>query len=178
MIYSSGSVKAIVNDNVIEDSSWDLQSVNDNEFNMDMKLNGKRYELRNFDINDFGKMIGNPHNTKDIDSDEIFTPRFVTIKPYPKYSYKKTRSNKSGRSKCNTGSPKRKRLHSRKHLFIGNTEDKCKSKSKKGTTKSKKNMKSKRGKGEKSRQSNSSSRKPNTRTNIRSNANINKDTVY
>lgn len=171
MIHSSGSVKAIVNDNVIEDSSWDLQSVNDNEFNMDMNLNGKRYELRNFDINDFGKLLGNPHNTKDIDSDEIFTPRFVTIKPYPKYSYKKTRSNRSGRSKCKTVSPKRKRLHSRKHLFIGNTGSKCK----KGSTrskKSKKNMKSKTGKGKKGSQS--YSRKSNTR----SNAEINKDTVY
>ncbi len=116
MIYSTGATKTIVNDKVIEDSSWNLQSINDEEFNMKIKSNGKKYEIRNFTLDDLNGMISKPHSLEDINVDELYSPKTIQLKPYPLYTYKKTRSKRKvsksktvKRKKRNSSKSKKKR---------------------------------------------------------------------
>ena len=59
-----------VNNDVHEDSSWHLQSLTDDEINMKLNLNGKKYEIREFTLDDLGNMLTAPHTTEEIKIDE------------------------------------------------------------------------------------------------------------
>lgn len=94
MIYSTGSVKASINDDVISDSDWKLQSINDNELEMKLNLNGKKYIVRDFNLDDLSSLLHNPHTTNNIKYEELFDKDTVSLAPYPQFSYRKTRTNK------------------------------------------------------------------------------------
>ena len=106
-MYSTGSIKTSINDNVINDSNWKLQSVNDNELEMKLNLNGKKYIVRDFDLDDLSSLLHNPHTTNNIKYEELFDKDMMNISPYPQFSYRKTRTNKKR-------SPKRKNKKSLK----------------------------------------------------------------
>lgn len=111
MIYSTGVARATVNDKVVHDSSWDLKSMDDDEFEMKLNMNGKRYEIRDFTWEDLGQILQHPHTTDDLGKEGLLTiplnetPGVTRVKPYPRYSYRLSRSNKRR-------SPKKKKVSS------------------------------------------------------------------
>lgn len=129
MIYSKGSMKTVVNDKILEDSSWNLHSVDDEEFNMNVQSNGKKFEIRNFHLDDLNTLLTSTHTLEDIKPENLYTPQVTKIQPYPMYSYKKSRSNrKSSKRK----SPKRKkRSNSRKRITVCDKSKKASNLSKK-----------------------------------------------
>ena len=108
MIYSTGVARTTVNDKIVHDSSWDLKSMDDNEFEVKLNMNGKRYEIRDFTLDDLGELLQHPHTTDDLGKEGLLTiplDETTRIKPYPKYSYRLSRSNKRR-------SPKKKKVSS------------------------------------------------------------------
>jgi hypothetical protein len=93
MLYSKGSLKSIIDNEVIEDKSWELKSLNDHDINLKLKLNGTEYEIRDFTMNDLGTLLNAPHTMEESSPMDFKKPILLT--PYPKYSYKKTRKIKS-----------------------------------------------------------------------------------
>tara|TARA_B100001287_G_C22642976_1_gene511109 strand:+ start:225 stop:659 length:435 start_codon:yes stop_codon:yes gene_type:complete len=114
MIFTKGSVKAVLNDKVIEDSTWNLESLDDKEFQMKLNRNGKKYDIRNFTLDDLGTILQNPHTIDDIDDNEIFRGNTIKITPYPKYSYKKTPTKRKSSKKTTKRSKRRSSLKKKK----------------------------------------------------------------
>ena len=134
MLYSSGYSKTLLNDNVVNEASWDLHPLDDNEFNMNIEMNGKKYEFRNFELEDLNTLLRSNHTTDDLSKqdNELFENPIV-IKPYPKYSYKITpRRNKVVKKKKKTSLKKNKRKITPKRCL-----QKCKSSKKSIKNKSK-----------------------------------------
>jgi len=104
MLISNGSVKMNVNNDVHEDSSWHLQSLTDDEINMKLNLNGKKYEIREFTLDDLGNMLTAPHTTEEIKIDEFPKHETLSLTPYPNYSYKQSLCNRKSKTKINTKS--------------------------------------------------------------------------
>lgn len=104
MLISNGSVKMNVNNDVHEDSSWHLQSLTDDEINMKLNLNGKKYEIREFTLDDLGNMLTAPHTTEEIKIDEFPKHETLSLTPYPNYSYKQSLCNRKSKTKMNTKS--------------------------------------------------------------------------
>ena len=102
MLISNGSVKMNVNNDVHEDSSWHLQSLTDDEINMKLNLNGKKYEIREFTLDDLGNMLTAPHTTEEIKIDEFPKHETLSLTPYPNYSYKQSLCNRKSKTKMNT----------------------------------------------------------------------------
>ena len=100
MLYSSGYSKTLLNDDIVNEASWDLHPVDNNEFNMNIDMNGKKYEFRNFEIDDLNDLLSNNHTTDDLSKqdNELFDNQII-IKPYPKYSYKITPKKKAKKKK-------------------------------------------------------------------------------
>jgi hypothetical protein len=112
MLRSSGFSKTILNNNVIDNSSWDLHSVTEDEFNANLNLNGNKYKIRNLELNDLEQLLRNTHTTEDLINNEEISDPSIIIKPYPKFSYKASRKQKKKhkpRKSC-----KQKRKNSRK----------------------------------------------------------------
>ena len=85
--------------------------MDDDEFEMKLNMNGKRYEIRDFTLEDLGQILQHPHTTDDLGKEGLLTiplnetTRVTRVKPYPKYSYRLSRSNKRR-------SPKKKKVSS------------------------------------------------------------------
>jgi hypothetical protein len=109
MLYSSGYSKTLLNDDIVNEASWDLHPVDDDEFNMNIDMNGKKYEFRNFEIEDLNDLLSNNHTTDDLSKqdNELFDNHII-IKPYPKYSYKITPKKKGKKKKKTLKKKKRK----------------------------------------------------------------------
>ena len=90
MIFTKGSVKAVLNDKVIEDSTWNLESLDDKEFQMKLNRNGKKYDIRNFTLDDLGTILQNPHTIDDIDDNDFDNDG--VINEADKYSYNPKRA--------------------------------------------------------------------------------------
>lgn len=139
MLYSSGYSKTLLNNNVVNESSWDLHPVDDHEFNMNIEMNGKNYEFRNFELEDLDTLLRNNHTTDDLSKDIDLFEKPMVIKPYPKYSYKITpRRKKNIKKKKKNSLKKRKRKTSPKKCAR-----KCKSAKKSSKNKSKSRTSSK-----------------------------------
>lgn len=125
MIYSTGVARTTVNDKIVHDSSWDLKSMDDNEFEVKLNMNGKRYEIRDFTLDDLGELLQHPHTTDDLGKEGLLTiplDETTRIKPYPKYSYRLSRSNKRR-------SPKKKKVSSLRRSKSSNSSSRSSSKS-------------------------------------------------
>jgi len=114
MIFTKGSVKAVLNDKVIEDSTWNLESLDDKEFIMKINRNGKQYDIRNFTLHDLGTILQKPHTIDDINDNEIFRGNSIKVIPYPKYSYKKTPTKRKSSKKTAKRSKRRSSLKKKK----------------------------------------------------------------
>jgi hypothetical protein len=114
MIFTKGSVKAVLNDKVIEDSTWNLESIDDKEFLMKINRNGKQYDIRNFTLDDLGTILQKPHTIDDIDDNEIFRGNSIKVIPYPKYSYKKTPTKRTYKKKSVKKSKRKSSLKRKK----------------------------------------------------------------
>ena len=133
MLYSSGYSKTLLNDNVVNESSWDLHHVDDDEFNMNIEMNGKKYEFRNFELEDLDTLLRNNHTTDDLSKDIDLFENPIVIKPYPKYSYKITpKKEQIFKKKKKTSLKKRKRKTTPKKCLR-----KCKNAKKSSKNKSK-----------------------------------------
>lgn len=133
MIYSKGSMKTVVNDKILEDSSWNLHSIDNEEFNMNVQSNGKKFEIRNFHLDDLNTLLTSTHTLEDIKPENLYTPQVTKIQPYPMYSYKKSRSNR--KSSKRKSSKRKKKPSSRKRICSAN---RCKSSSNSSTRSSRK----------------------------------------
>lgn len=122
-------MKTIVNDKILEDSSWNLQSMDDQEFNMKVQSNGKKYEIRNFNLDDLNTLLTNTRSLEDVKVEELYTPPVTTIQPYPMYTYKKTRSNRKIASK-HKSQKRKKKSNSRKRSCMYNRKSSSKPSSK------------------------------------------------
>lgn len=93
MLYSTGSIKASLNDDIIADSKWELHPINDNELEINLDVDGKRYQIRDFNLDDLGNILNTPHTTNEIKYEELFDKDITKLIPYPQFSYKKTITN-------------------------------------------------------------------------------------
>lgn len=146
MLLTRGSIQTVMNDDLIEDKSWDLRSLDDEEIEGIIKLNDQTYEIRDFTSDDLGFLLTHPHNTDalytDIDAFKINRGP-TSVMPYPKYSYRrtpvkrrgkalvmKTNSVKSSSIKKRRRSSSLKKKMKMKHNADNKCDNKCANKSK------------------------------------------------
>ena len=123
MIYTKGSVQTNINGKQVEDTAWDLQAMNDEEFSGKLKLNNNTYVFRDFTEKDLGLLLNQPHSSSNI-RDDLELPREVsmTLIPYPKYSYRKTPVRKLKRKKTASKKANKKKSPKRRKTKVAKKE--------------------------------------------------------
>lgn len=138
MLLTRGSMQTVMNDDLIEDKSWDLRSLDDEEIEGIIKLNDQTYEIRDFTSDDLGFLLTHPHTTDAIytDINAFKINRGPTsIVPYPKYSYRRTPVKRRGKALVMKPNPvksssmkRKKRSSSLKKKIKHNSDNKCNNK--------------------------------------------------
>ena len=61
MISGSGNSKTIINNEVVNDSSWELWN-NDDKYNLNLKLNNEKYSLKGLQLNHLNNLLHSPND--------------------------------------------------------------------------------------------------------------------
>ena len=65
MISGSGNSKTIINNEVVNDSSWELWN-NDDKYNLNLKLNNEKYSLKGLQLNNLNNLLHSPNDNYNI----------------------------------------------------------------------------------------------------------------
>ena len=66
MIFGSGNSKTVINNEVINDSSWELWNNDDDKYNLNLKLNNEKYSLKGLQLNHLNNLLHSPNDNFNI----------------------------------------------------------------------------------------------------------------
>lgn len=103
MINANGSSKTVINNRIIDDSSWNLWN-EDDKYNLNLKLNNENYSLKGLNLNHLNNILHRPNTNFNIQNViKQYEPLYEKEMPKEKIlkkkakTYKVIKKNKSSR---------------------------------------------------------------------------------